>query len=210
MTQNSNNNNSNSNNNASKAELLERREANESAKEESQDSSEEKIQTFRSINEGFKDIQQANTDNLPGFLIDQIERKRAEDEIAARFINNAERNINLDDPKSEVDEYEIHKARVELEIQFTVLAHNLLTSFLGPLGENYDTVKEARDAAGEQAINAIDDHIANVKEGLAIDEALGNMSDSSDNDGSDNDGGSLVDDYADPNLDQPSHMDPED
>jgi len=108
-------------------------------------------------------------------------------------------SINLNDPSTEVTETRLDRIKYESQVESTKKVGNLLNHIFGNLGSEYNKLTGMRDRLNKAHGKYTELHIDNVNAGLELDKLT-----------EENNRGSLVSDYADPNTEMPSYMDPED
>lgn len=108
-------------------------------------------------------------------------------------------SINLNDPSTEITETRLDRMKYESQVESTKKVGNLLNHIFGNLGSEYNKLTGMRDRLNKAHGKYTELHINNVNAGMEIDKLI-----------EENNRGSLVSDYADPNTEMPSYMDPED
>jgi len=107
--------------------------------------------------------------------------------------------IDTDDPSSEGTETRLDRIKYESKTETIKMVGNILNHLYGDLGPEYNKLISIRDRLDKGHRKYTELHIDNVNAGMEIDKLI-----------EENNKGSLVSDYADPNTEMPSYMDPED
>jgi hypothetical protein len=107
--------------------------------------------------------------------------------------------IDLNNPESEIEEVELMRMKLENKAKLNDKVDSAISES-NPLRDNTTLLFKACQAFGINRNKYLTkEYISNIKEGKAIEEAKNKLN-----------SGSLIDDYANPSLEQPSYMDPED
>lgn len=148
-------------------------------------------------------------------------------EAKEELLDERDSAIDRDDSSTEVEHIKLFREKVTIAAEYSKY-HKNMNDERSPLSgsavsEDYDSLVAKREQAEKTALASIDKHIETIQKALEIDEQIKSLEDGGDNgsapgndtgSGPSNDPaantGSLLDDFADPNLEQPSHMDSDD
>lgn len=114
------------------------------------------------------------------------------------YINGEIVKLSSNDPKSEITRTHLNRNAVDIWTECTRKTEDILGPMVDQLGQGYKDLVKQRNDMDEQGKAIVNDHLQLVNKGIEIDNKL------------ESNQGSLIDDYADPNQDQPGYMDPED
>lgn len=148
-------------------------------------------------------IDNININYLPG-LAQHFKSELVQEAIAHRSLNEGIsrriHELDLDDPNTEVEEIMLDRVKLRSKVDFTRKCGNIIEASEGDLGTEYRKLKVIREWLSVRNQTLTNEHLDNVRAGIQINREIEN----------ENNSGSLVDDYADLNLEQPGYMDPED
>ena len=155
-----------------------------------------------------QDLDQFHRDEINGIIIKNLEERQEYD----KKINE----LNLDDPSSEPTQATLYHEKLSNDVEMSKKIGNILDYVKGNLpgeaGVRYDTFKIMRDDLLEANKAYLDIHLDIYNYLILFIRNQNNNDNNKDNNinNPDTNKGSLIDDYADPNLDQPSYTEPED
>lgn len=127
--------------------------------------------------------------------INEISENLLNKNMINQFINN----LDIDDPSTEPTEIRLDRIKLEREVETSTKIGNILTHVVGDLGPDYNRLKRIREHLVNRNRILTEQHIDHVNTGLELDTLIEN-----------NNRGSLIEDYANPSMEMPSYMDPED
>jgi len=128
-------------------------------------------------------------------VLEEFLKSKQNRETIDRFIET----IDTDDPSTEGTETRLDRIKYEIKTETSQRVGNILNHIYSDLGPEYNKLISIRDRLDKGHRKYTELHIDNVNAGMEIDKLI-----------EENNTGSLVSDYADPNTEMPSYMDPED
>lgn len=148
--------------------------------------------------------------------------EKAKNDMMSKYDNNVSemhRLAGVDDPKTEVRETELNLERLIIQREFINFAESKVTkdNFTSRQLEQYEKIDADYNRLLDENVALTQEQLQNLSaylQALNSSDSPSNSEDSSskgpDSPSESKGKGSLIDDYADPNLDQPSYMDGDD
>ena len=192
--------------------------------------------TTKNLNNTIDQMQATHVNRLPLIMQWDINTENSQTQSQINAIRNRIDNLNLDDSYTEVTQVSLERLILEKKVESTKRVGNILNTFLGDLGTEHNQLGSFRDRLVDRNNILKNIHLDLVRTNVELQREIDNATNDLNNNGNgdthsnnngngDNDNnsgngsgggtgtnnnGSIIDDYANPNLEQASFMDPED
>ena len=164
-------------------------------------------------------IQNKMTEDLNPYIREELSyaNNKAMDKICD--FNAKISELDISKINTELDEINLEKQKLQSRLDHTEFVKDVLNnhniSVPQNLRERYSDLQESKSELIAKDRRLTEEHITNITEYIRTIEQADNSGSAStteqvSSETNRNNGGSLIDDYADPNTEQPSHMDPDD